>query len=163
MSKYTTPGGGGGRKNKDLDFRWLLPSLPLERPAKQDLNKSIAFGCFGALIGVPRVMNCWFSTPYEKRDRKNQRDFTGDSFQVTASLFDIGMSCHHSIQENGKMGLKGGGVRPWTKSVGSLWKFSRHLKWAFKDYLRARSLKQRREAYSAIPNEQSRAFGPVHF
>ena len=32
---------------------------------------------------------------------------TGDRFKVTASLFDIGMSCHQSIQENGIMGLRG--------------------------------------------------------
>ena len=80
----------------------------MERPAKQALVV-LAVGCFGALIGVPGVMNCLFSTPEEKYDMKNQRDFTGDRFQVTASLFDIGMSCHQSILESGKMGLRGGG------------------------------------------------------
>ena len=38
---------------QEIDFRWLSPFLPMERPAKQDLVILMAFGCFGALIEVP--------------------------------------------------------------------------------------------------------------
>ena len=52
------------------------------------------FGHFGALKAAPGLMNGLFTTTEENSYRKNQMDFTGDTFQVTVPLFNIGMSFH---------------------------------------------------------------------
>ena len=59
MSNTPPKAGDGIEKIRKMkDNRGLLPFLPMERPAKPDLVILMAFGCFGALIGVPGVMNC---------------------------------------------------------------------------------------------------------
>ena len=45
------------------------------------------FGQFGALRGAPAVTDGWFTIPGERRGKTNQRDFTGDRFQVIVPLF----------------------------------------------------------------------------